>query len=574
MSENNEKRKKASGPFFFVPGENNKFRFVDNGDGLNPRYVDRAELQSVIAAENPAHNKLLHGFVTNYRDFKSAKRAVELRSFPVVVRNFSFKGRLPKCGGAVLMTGAAALRVRTKILKDMGEEEANHLLMAESEAARSLGLSTIPSISPEEFTAYAELPFVVECRNFYNYYHFTTESLIYLQMYRDFGMSGPIHFVTGGAGELKPYIERAVEDFYPDLFDRIQFLTGSTSYKEAIIPFTTNHLYHFSTAAMLADIEEEAGFSNKLKNGDLRPATIDNYRNIFRNSRDEYIRLHRDAVLTRTFHDESAKLVYVSRKPGAARDRAIVGEDLLLEMLGRYGFKTVLFEEMTPIQQASLVNSADVLISAHGAGFANMLYGKPGAHFIELSHLQTARHRFGDFNMHASASGVFYTHFFADHSIGEDDAVPNLHHEGHAGIALSQLAIDRLELMIVNLTDKESTKTFFTRVGALRKRQDHAAVISLITSDRLRSSACPNALTTLAETYVHAGDIPSAINTYVHLLKIVPYRADLWVAVAKLAAASGDDSAVAWAEAEAEVYKRARWMRWCRTETGAISIMG
>lgn|GEM_PF-3505066 len=565
---------KKENPIFFTPGLSKKFRIFDKDSALQPNYVPRAKLLFIVASENPAHKRLLHGFVTKYRDYKSAKYCVELPSFPAVVENFSFKGRLPKCAGQVLTTGASALRVRTKLTKDLGEERATSVILSEAEYARERVSQTIPTIEDEDLICKSDLPFVIECRNFYNYYHFTTESLIYLQMYRDYAFSGEIHLITAGASEVKEYLRRAVEDFYPDLFDRIHFKTGNAKYKKAIIPFTSNHLYHFSNEDLIEDIEEKAEFSNSLRNGELRPATNENYRMIFRNSRDEYIRRHRDNVLRRAYTYRGAKYVYVSRKQGASRDRSIIEEDKIIEMVGRYGFDMVHFEEITPLQQASLCNSVDIFLSAHGAGFANMTYGKPGSHFIELSHLQTARHRFGDFNMHASASGVNYTHFFADHSIGDSDEVPNLHHEGHAGIALSHLGLQKLEYLIASLIDKEYQKKYLARLRGLRAKGEDQAAVSLILNDSLRSAVCPVSLTILAEAYEKMESHRNALKAYVQLASLVPYRGDILMKIIDLANFLSDEAIVTWAKEMSEVYKRTRWMRWCRAEGGAIEIQG
>ena len=560
--------------FFFVPGANGKFAIVSDDENVEPRYVERANLLSVIATENTVHNRLLHGFITNYRDFRSAEKCVELRSFPALVKHYSFKKRMPRCDGALLMSGASALRVRTKLFKDMGDKKAQRLLQDESEKARHRSNQKLPFVSTDDFSKDSGPPFVIECRNFYNYYHFTTESMIYLQMYRDYALSGDIHFLTGGTSEVQPYLLRAVEDFYPDLFDKVCFLTGGTRYKKAIIPFNTNHLYHCSDRTVMKDIEEGAGFSNNLKDGDLRPETTENYRWIFRNSRDEYIQRHRDEVLKRTYVHEGSRYVYVSRKQGASRQRSVVGEDALIEMLSRYGFDVVQFENMTPLQQASLCHSVDILVSAHGAGFTNMLYGKPGSYFIELSHLQTARHRFGDFNMHASASGVNYTHFFADHDVGESDEVPNLHHEGHAGISISECVLQKLELFIASLVQKDEQKQFFSRIEGLRRKEDHATLISVINLDTLRSAVCPRTVGFLTEAYEKTEMTQEALKAYSTLVSLVPYRADLWAKVLELAEALADEQTVSWALEMSEPYRRARWSRWCRTEHGAIAIQG
>jgi capsular polysaccharide biosynthesis protein len=53
--------------------------------------------------------------------------------------------------------------------------------------------------------------------------------------------------------------------------------------------------------------------------------------------------------------------------------------------LSRYGFETVYLEGMSMVDQIVLFQSAELIISPHGAGLANLLFCEPGTKVIELT---------------------------------------------------------------------------------------------------------------------------------------------------------------------------------------------
>ncbi len=79
---------------------------------------------------------------------------------------------------------------------------------------------------------------------------------------------------------------------------------------------------------------------------------------------------------------------WVGRQAGQARSRALEGEGELLEMLALFGFEEVAIETLTPLEQIAIMANAEVLMSYHGAGFANMLFAKSKTHVVEQGTLQ------------------------------------------------------------------------------------------------------------------------------------------------------------------------------------------
>jgi hypothetical protein len=75
-------------------------------------------------------------------------------------------------------------------------------------------------------------------------------------------------------------------------------------------------------------------------------------------------------------------LVYVSRRD--SKFRVVANEDELVKLLDGYGFVTYVLSELTFIEKMSLFASADVVISATGAGMTNMIFSKKGTKIIEI----------------------------------------------------------------------------------------------------------------------------------------------------------------------------------------------
>ena len=76
------------------------------------------------------------------------------------------------------------------------------------------------------------------------------------------------------------------------------------------------------------------------------------------------------------------KHVYISRQ--RAKGRQIVNHEAFLEMISRLGFVEVFAEDYTPRDLATRLREAEILLSPHGAGLANLVFCPPTARVIEL----------------------------------------------------------------------------------------------------------------------------------------------------------------------------------------------
>lgn len=76
--------------------------------------------------------------------------------------------------------------------------------------------------------------------------------------------------------------------------------------------------------------------------------------------------------------------IYISRKKASLR--RVRKEEELIAALQGLGFTSVLLEDLSPQEQASIFNQARVIIGPHGSGLANLIFTEPGYHLIELDH--------------------------------------------------------------------------------------------------------------------------------------------------------------------------------------------
>ena len=78
----------------------------------------------------------------------------------------------------------------------------------------------------------------------------------------------------------------------------------------------------------------------------------------------------------------SSKRIYVSRTN--AKYRQIFNEAEVMELLGHFGFVSVVLETLSVAQQTKLFAEAEVIVAAHGSGLANLAFCSSDTKVIEL----------------------------------------------------------------------------------------------------------------------------------------------------------------------------------------------
>jgi capsular polysaccharide biosynthesis protein len=93
------------------------------------------------------------------------------------------------------------------------------------------------------------------------------------------------------------------------------------------------------------------------------------------------------SFLRASFLDSSRKVagrtrLFVSRARSASR--RVLNEDRLLDVLRPLGFRSIYLEELSFRDQIDAFNDAEIIVSPHGSGLANLVFCRAGAQVIEL----------------------------------------------------------------------------------------------------------------------------------------------------------------------------------------------
>ena len=78
----------------------------------------------------------------------------------------------------------------------------------------------------------------------------------------------------------------------------------------------------------------------------------------------------------------NTKKIYVSR--AKAKNRHLVNESQVSQLLDSQGFKTVFLEEMSVLEQVAIFARAEIIVAPHGSGLTNLVFCSPHTKVIEL----------------------------------------------------------------------------------------------------------------------------------------------------------------------------------------------
>ncbi|MCP8968347.1 glycosyltransferase family 61 protein [Ectobacillus ponti] len=74
--------------------------------------------------------------------------------------------------------------------------------------------------------------------------------------------------------------------------------------------------------------------------------------------------------------------IYIKRK--YARHRRVINEDEVAAFLEQRGFRTVVLEELSVVEQMNIFASAEVVVAPHGGGLTNLVFCSPRTKVIEF----------------------------------------------------------------------------------------------------------------------------------------------------------------------------------------------
>jgi hypothetical protein len=130
-------------------------------------------------------------------------------------------------------------------------------------------------------------------------------------------------------------------------------------------------------------------FADNLIMPETRQWTASFYPPSIKNTR---IRLVTEALQRETNTDKNFSRIYLTRTKRGVR--CVENEDEVIELVKKYDFVPVVFEDLTIWEQISLMNRATHFISIHGAGFSNIMFMKPDAKVLELINLPYAQQEY------------------------------------------------------------------------------------------------------------------------------------------------------------------------------------
>lgn len=208
-------------------------------------------------------------------------------------------------------------------------------------------------------------------RSAFNYYHFISDVLVFLEDLVPLLSDGTLERVVINPcrGDDNSFQRNLVRSLYPDICDRVVF---------SDTPFSAEHLSYVVT------------WPQYYEHGDAeRPLKINGIRGVARRAfRDKAAPfLHRADTFTgvRKFSERTG-IVLISRQN--APGRRMVNEDALFAALAPMGARRISMETLSTPEQMELMAGARVVIGPHGAGMVNCAFCQTGALCIEL----TARH--------------------------------------------------------------------------------------------------------------------------------------------------------------------------------------
>ncbi|MEO0676566.1 MAG: glycosyltransferase family 61 protein [Pseudomonadota bacterium] len=253
------------------------------------------------------------------------------------------------------------------------------------------------------------LPYVIDARNLWNYYHFMSETFCHLALLDDLpGHKGEI-LIHCPQTEPKPYVMAFLEALFPDLVERVRFVGVPHRYGRALTAFVPNYYLFQAPEAASAELH-----------GRLKPSRHWNWdlpegptmRTLWRNAYMRSLRLLRERAARAIEGLEASHLpkrAWITRKATGGRDRSFAAEADVERGLHARGFETLSFEDLPPLEQIALMYRAEAISSYHGAGFTNLIYAGRKTQVIELGTLQSGVRRLSDFMSLAHVSGCRYT---------------------------------------------------------------------------------------------------------------------------------------------------------------------
>ena len=397
-----------------------------------------ARVRQFARSETPALNRRMRSRMEDRWRWPTNPPVFETLSAVMRADDLAMGQRKMFLDGRILLSAAAGDRVWKSVLNTL-DAEAEAALNEAFARERGRAFAGLPVAD----AAGDDLPFVLDMRNGYNFYHFLTELMPQLALVAEQPSGAPIHVHLPVRQALASFPAAFIDAVYPALRRRIRFTDQPHAYGPARIVYNHRHYLYQAGDAQVAealaplppDDPWHALSSQRAARKFLLTSTYDSG-----------MRLLRRHVLDRigeTGAGEGAPArIWIGRDPASpgTNPRENQGEEALLDALAERGFQTVYLERMPPLEQMATIARAEAIVAPHGAAFAHMLFARRDATVIEIATPQTQLHRWGDFLGNAHVAQCRYCTVFADTvEGGAEDEVPAIT-EGLKGIAIGPAA--------------------------------------------------------------------------------------------------------------------------------------
>lgn len=481
-----------------------------------------------------AENAVVDSYI--YRE-RFAK-LIEFNTVPIVVKNLSVRHSYRYVGKKFLPNGASNVRFTNRYLWHHSKSEPKNIVRALAHKIEDTFEAAQPqyddfAATQQDLEGVKDLPIVIDCKNFRNYYHFLTEAFCHLSLVDKWGLTGPIYFVSPmKASDRRAFCDLLVQDFFPHLVDRVSFKKSPMFFEKALTyysfreglgatPFAQNFRPQFHP-----DVQDDWKYISRTTGSIVR-----------QNCCDASQRRLRQAALQqveKAAHVQTPKRIWVSRRADEnARDRTMENEDFLISLLKPLGFEVVYFEDHSPLTQAKLVNNAQIVASYHGAGLANMMFADPSTTVIEMGNLHSATYRWEEFKQHAAVSGCRYVSFFGDLKgfSAEDtlEAVRVNRAMGNIPVKLEKptcaLILEYIKFLCASYDDTAMPFDFKSVTEILVSMRDWEMLETLATLSDLPQDNAWSTHTARAAKVRAAGDVSTALEA---LEKAIAIRPGYW----------------------------------------------
>ncbi|WP_224826381.1 glycosyltransferase 61 family protein [Cognatishimia sp. MH4019] len=451
MSINYEKTPEA---FFFAPGVDPGF-YVKKTPDWTWREMPQGNIVGYPISAYDHLNEMIATHIRNHDRLRKFRAPVMFNTVPIIADDVRFSHSFTAIGGKWFLNGASGTRLRNRYVwknKDTNPQVDDDVI-AHLKALHEDDRTKAPL--PVFDKDIRDLDFAIDCRNTFNFYHFLTETLCQLCLLDDLDFRGDILIHSPSKG-VRDFIKDWVKALFPEYKGRIKFRRSPKRYERVLSAFNMRHFYHQTSEQMMPSLDALAprGWVWRRREADRNSQAM-----LAMNSCDVMLTRLRARALDKIRDmqtDHLPKRFWVARAATGNRNREMRNEDKLIEALRPHGFQVIYFEHLKPLEQVAIMANAEIMMSYHGAGFANMLFAGPQTHCIEVGNLQSALHRWGDFMPHALVSGCAYRNFFADFNTDTPDVVPSILTEGLVPVALSLDGVMRMARYVELLTAKNA----------------------------------------------------------------------------------------------------------------------